>query len=138
MKTIDIKSKKYPNTIIKVSDIDYEAVSAQKWYVSIKKDGTKRIIATIKDGFGKTTTMQLIRFIHQRRMGYKVDGQKMHKDGDSLNFTRKNVVKLKEEEVIKFLLKRDILDNRYDSKQNGNNFCNALEANLKLRENWGV
>ena len=137
MKTIDIKSKKYPNTIIKVSDIDYDAVMNEKWYVSMKKDGTKRLIATIREG-KERKTVQLIHFIHRRRIGYNMGGQLMQKNGDAHDYTRKNVVKLKEEVVIKYLMKRQVLEDKYSDDQNGNDFCNALKANLRLRENWGV
>jgi len=135
MKSIDIKSKKYPDTIIKVSDEDYDVVIAQRWYVSMKPNGDKRIIATVRDGFERKT-VQLLHYIHQRRLGRKVQGQLMQKDGDCLNFTRKNVVKFKEETVLKFLIKREIMEDKFTDDQNGNDYCSGLYANMRLREHW--
>ena len=92
---IDIKSKAYPGTTIKVSDIDHDAVVAHRWYVSMNKDGRKRIVATITNDFDTRKTVQLTHFIRRRDICGEIQGQIMQVDGDSLNFTRENIVPLR-------------------------------------------
>jgi len=140
MKEIDIKSIKYPGTVVQVSDEDYEAVSSMRWYVSVSKNGTRKITSSsrqIKNGkVVSNETTQLMHFIHKRRMGYKVHGQLMQKNGKDYDFRRSNVVKLKEEIVVKNLIINEKKEGIYNNKQNGNDFCAGLAANMKLRAEW--
>ena len=134
MKEIQIKSRKYPTTI-KVSDSDFVAVSAEDWHVSRKTNGEKRIYAMIWNGT-KEIKMQILQFVY-RRMFPGLDHKLylLQKNDDQYDYTRHNIVREKEAKIVRKLIERDEDKPAYN-ELNGNDFCNGLEANMKLRELW--
>jgi len=146
---IDIKSKKYPGILIQVSDIDYDAVIAQKWYISMKSNGYKYVHTWIDDGH-KDQVIRLQQFVY-RLMNPEVTTKRnlIQKDGDGLNCTRENIISPSEVEMVESLLRREArrkerqdkafierTEKRTKDDQDGNDFCKGLEANMKLRRDW--
>ena len=131
---IDIKSKKYPITI-KVSDIDFEAVSKECWHVSRKPTGQKRIDAMIFNGVSENK-MQIMQYIFRRM--YPTLEHKLYlvqKNDDEYDFTRGNIIREKEVKIVKKMIQID--EDKPDYKAlSGNDFVNGLYANMKRREQW--
>jgi hypothetical protein len=131
MKKIDIKSKKYPGTIVKVSDEDHEAVIKYKWYLSHKPNKEIRIDAINCYGNRK---IELTHFIYERMNPSKSrNNTLLHVNNKPLDFTRNNIVRSKEAFIVKAMVAHD---NKKKKIPDGNDYCAGLEANMALRRNW--
>jgi len=136
-KEIFIKSKRFPGTVIKVSEADYSLVNCHTWYITTTPAGSKRFSAFVTID-GETKKINLLTLIYRRmRPSVKTRVELYQINGIETDFTRSNISSTRELKLVKKMVIRDTRQ-RKEAKINGNDFCNALQANLKMRAGWGV